>query len=153
MSLSARLAAVLAAATLVLTAAGCGTDAPPGDAGAPATAATAPGGGPAAGAMLPADGAATDLAALLAGPVGVTRAVTAHVVVDAGGTARLCGALRESYPPQCGEPSVPVTGLPDALVDGLTAAGGVRWSDAPVQLVGAVRDGVFVNDPAALAAS
>ena len=45
-----------------------------------------------------------------------------------------------------------MTGLPDELVAGLPADGGRRWSDGPVQLLGVVQEGVFVNDPRALAA-
>ena len=77
----------------------------------------------------------------------------AYVVVAPDGTARLCDALAESSPPQCGGASIVVTGLPPELVDGLQARSGVRWSEAPVQLIGTVVGGVFVNDPVALAAS
>ncbi len=65
-------------------------------------------------------------------------AARAYLVVQPDGSARLCDV---------------VAGLPPELADGLSADAGRRWSDQPVQLIGSVRAGVFVNDPAALAVS
>ncbi len=62
-----------------------------------------------------------------AGPVEVTGAL----VVTAA-QIRLCAAVLESYPPQCGEPSVALDGLDLAAVPGTTTAGGVTWSDGVV---------------------
>jgi hypothetical protein len=81
-----------------------------------------------------------------------TIAVRAHLFVAPDGSARLCDAVRESFPPQCGGAAMAVAGLPDELVAGLAADGGRRWSDGPVQLLGVVQEGVFVTDPRALAA-
>lgn len=53
------------------------------------------------------------------------------------GEARLCSALAESYPPQCGEPSLEVEGLRLEDVDGLQEAEGVRWAES-VKLLGTV---------------
>ena len=52
-----------------------------------------------------------------------------YVVND---VARLCGAILESYPPQCGEPSVELVGLDLAAVDGVTADEGVAWKEGAV---------------------
>lgn len=141
-----RRTALLGIAVLVaLPFAGCGDDAPDAAGGTrPAD--------PASGAMLPSAAPLTvadALASTLAGPL----LVRATLLVGADGAARLCDTVRESYPPQCGDPSMPITGLPPELVASLAHAGGVRWSDEPVTFMGRVRDGVFVNDPELLAAS
>ncbi len=78
--------------------------------------------------------------------------VRAFLIVAAGGSARLCDLLAESLPPQCGEASVATTGLPPELLDGLSEAAGVRFSEDSVPLIGTIRDNVFINDPVALAA-
>jgi hypothetical protein len=66
-----------------------------------------------------------------------------------GEPVRLCSAILESYPPQCGEPSIEVRGLDlDSL--GLSetrpgedvAAG--RWSDKPITVTGSIENGVLV---------
>ncbi len=140
---TATLTAVLVAGALALG--GCGGD---GDAAAPIP--TTGGGSPAAGAML-ADGGLGVVEARAAEGAGIV-AVRAYLFVAADGAARLCDAVRESFPPQCGGAAMAVTGLPPEMLDALPVDGGRRWSDGPVQLLGTVRDGVFVNDPAALAA-
>lgn len=151
-----RWAALAVAGVLAAVAVGCGDD---------DTAATAPatgtgdarliappdGSSPAAGQMLADAGLSVEEA--LSGAGGEPLVVRAFIVVAPDGAARLCDALAESSPPQCGGASMPVTGLPPELVDGLADRQGVRWSDGPVQLIGSVRDGSFANDPAALAAS
>jgi hypothetical protein len=48
------------------------------------------------------------------------------------GTARLCAAILESYPPQCGEPSAELVGLDVSTVEGTTTAQGVTWKEAAV---------------------
>lgn len=150
--------AVAAAALLALplaTACGGGGGAT-GD-GPPAATATTPGPGTApagdgwAAGTMPA-GPGLRVAEVPAAPAGGLLAVRAHVVVAAGGSARLCDALAESHPPACAGASMPVTGLPEGLVAGLRSAAGVRWTDAPVQVVGRVRDGVLRVDAHALAA-
>lgn len=45
-----------------------------------------------------------------------------------------------------------VTGIPGGFLEGLSAGGGQRWSDEPLQLIGRMRDGAFENDPEALVA-
>ena len=59
------------------------------------------------------------------------------------GQARLCSALAESFPPQCGGASLLVTGLDLARVDGLIVEGDVMWTDRPIQLAGVVSDGIL----------
>ena len=65
---------------------------------------------------------------------------------DRGRSFRLCSALAESHPPQCGEPSLLVESSVYEFAD-LTQAGDVGWSEQPVSVTGRVRDGtVTVSD-------
>jgi len=64
------------------------------------------------------------LAADVDGPILVTG-----LLIDAGDGWRLCAAVAESFPPQCGGDSVTVEGLDPADHD-LQDAGGVQWSEA-----------------------
>jgi hypothetical protein len=59
------------------------------------------------------------------------------------GQARLCSALAESFPPQCGGASLLVTGLDVAQVEGLMVEQDVMWTDRPIQLAGTVADGIL----------
>jgi hypothetical protein len=63
-----------------------------------------------------------------------------HVVGD---VARLCGAILESYPPQCGQPAVELVGLDLEAVDGLTSAEGVNWKESIVLTLERSADGRF----------
>lgn len=60
-----------------------------------------------------------------------------------GGVVRLCSALAESFPPQCGGASLVVEGLRLEEVDGLVTEGDVSWTDRPMQLLGVVSDGTL----------
>lgn len=56
---------------------------------------------------------------------------------------RLCAALAESDPPQCGEPSIALAGEPTSNLDALfgnqlTTRNGVSWTPNPVTVTGAV---------------
>jgi hypothetical protein len=62
-------------------------------------------------------------------------------LVDSGGVVRLCDALAESYPPQCGGDSLPVEGRLTGIA--WSEAQGVRWTDEQVVLRGEVEDGVL----------
>ncbi len=62
------------------------------------------------------------------------------------GQTRLCSALAESFPPQCGGASLLVTGLDIAQVEGLVVEGDVMWTDRPTQLAGVVADGILTVD-------
>jgi hypothetical protein len=54
------------------------------------------------------------------------------------GETSLCSALLESYPPQCGTPSLPVPGAPPK--GGLTeSAHGVTWSNDERRILGSLR--------------
>jgi hypothetical protein len=60
-----------------------------------------------------------------------------------GGEVRLCSALAESFPPQCGGASLQVEGVELEGVDGLVTEGDVSWTDRPIQLLGTVEDGLL----------
>lgn len=60
-----------------------------------------------------------------------------------GDEIRLCSALAESFPPQCGGASLVVEGLKLEEVDGLVTEGDVSWTDRPIQLLGVVSDGTL----------
>jgi hypothetical protein len=58
------------------------------------------------------------------------------------GTTRICSAILESFPPQCGEPSLVVDGW-DIDTDGRAqTAGDVTWAE-DVELTGTIDDGVL----------
>ncbi|RZV45503.1 MAG: hypothetical protein EX267_05260 [Acidimicrobiia bacterium] len=63
---------------------------------------------------------------------------------DDGTGARLCEALAESFPPQCGGASIPFDNTAGADLGVLSIEQGVTWSDQPVLVEGEVIDGVFV---------
>lgn len=92
------------------------------------------------------------------GPLTPEQALDASGEVTVEGTliavngqpVRLCSAILESYPPQCGEPALEVRGLD---LDSLSGVSGTRegesvtptlWSDRPIQVTGTVEDGVLV---------
>ena len=56
------------------------------------------------------------------------------------GEVRLCSALAESFPPQCGGASLHVEGLKLEEVDGLITEGDVSWTDRPIELLGVVEN-------------
>ena len=62
-------------------------------------------------------------------------------LIVSGGTTRLCYAILESYPPQCGGPSLVVRELDLNTVGELTSENGVTWSDREVRVHGIVTDG------------
>lgn len=63
---------------------------------------------------------------------------------DDGSGPRLCEALAESFPPQCGGASIQFDNTAGADVGVLSIEQGVTWSDQPVVVEGEVVDGVFV---------
>ena len=67
---------------------------------------------------------------------------------EQGGPPRLCSAILESYPPQCGEPALVVNGLDEAEIDGLTREGGTAWVEQ-LQVLGTVDKGTITVDPTA----
>lgn len=59
-------------------------------------------------------------------------AVTGALFAGADGTVRLCEAIAESFPPQCGGARLEVRGLDLADVDGLQREGDVQWAESVV---------------------
>jgi hypothetical protein len=73
-------------------------------------------------------------------------AVQGFVISDANGM-RLCEALAESYPPQCGGASIEIANLDAVDPDDLTTAQGVTWTDYSVTILGEIIDGVLTPTP------
>lgn len=71
--------------------------------------------------------------------------LVAAYYVDAGDGARLCSALLESFPPQCGEPSLILDD--PSVIDGavLTTEGDVTWSGDLVTVEGEIDGDTFVT--------
>ena len=59
------------------------------------------------------------------------------------GITRLCGAVLESYPPQCGAPQVELVGLDLSTVVGTTTVEGVTWKEGVTVTVARAGDGRF----------
>ena len=121
---------------LVATACGGGDESPAAGAEPPAaTSAT-----PSSGAAVPGGGLSVDeaLASTLEGPL----MVAGHLVASAD-EVRLCSALAESYPPQCGGSSLLVRGLDLATVEGLQTEGVTSWTDERFSVLGEVEHGVL----------
>lgn len=68
--------------------------------------------------------------------------VNGYVVVE-GERVRLCEALAESYPPQCGGAFLEVRGLDVSSIPGIETERGVRWTSRPRQVLGEVREGAL----------
>lgn len=92
---------------------------------------------------LPAELGDVTIADLLDGGPGGTVTVAGFIVAT-GDDVRLCEALAESFPPQCGGLSIPLEGFGETELGGLPSEGDVTWSDFPITLQGEVVDGVFV---------
>ena len=83
----------------------------------------------------PGDGPGMSVADAFAhGPTDDLVSVSGALFVDADGTVRLCDAIAESFPPQCGGASIEVTGLDLSTVPDLQEANGVRWAESVVLL-------------------
>jgi hypothetical protein len=89
------------------------------------------------------DGGLTVAEALATDATGVL-AVKGFVVAD-GDEVRLCDALLESYPPQCGGDSVVLDSLEVVDPDALTAEGAVTWTDSPQTVFGELADGLLTT--------
>jgi hypothetical protein len=68
--------------------------------------------------------------------------VSGYLYGDDSGV-RLCSGFRESYPPQCVQPSLVVEDLDPEQVGAIVKGPGAFWTDSPVQLLGVVRNGVL----------
>ena len=75
--------------------------------------------------------------ALTHGPTDDLVTVTGALFVGADGTVRLCDAIAESFPPQCGGDRIVVEGLDLDAVDDLQQENDVRWAES-VTLFGSV---------------
>jgi hypothetical protein len=88
--------------------------------------------------------------AIASGPGGPVT-VRGYIVAPAGEPTMLCSALLESYPPQCGRPSLALEGLDLSTVDGLTGPSDpslaqVQWTDSEISLLGSLEDATLVVD-------
>lgn len=63
--------------------------------------------------------------------------VNGALFIGPDGSARLCSAVAESFPPQCGGTRLEVIGLDIGSLPNLQEANGLRWADQ-VQLLGTV---------------
>ncbi len=95
---------------------------------------------PAVGAAIPGGGLSVEEAvhSPLRGPL----MVRGHLVVHQD-TTMLCSHLVRAARPACGAPSLRVTGLSadEVAEQTMASSGGLRWSSAPVSLLGTVRNG------------
>lgn len=82
-----------------------------------------------------------DVAAALAVDDGTRVTVAGHLIALPDGTSTLCGGpIRESAPPSCGDPALPVDGLDDPTTyEGATDVGG--WVEGDVEITGTLRGG------------
>lgn len=79
------------------------------------------------------------------GPAVVTGSLLAN-----GDDVKLCAALAESFPPQCGGGSISVVGFDFDGLEGLTTEGDVTWSDLPISVEGVLADGTLTVEDNAL---
>lgn len=92
------------------------------------------------------DGGLSPEEALSMGPADGVIAVTGFILDGATGTY-LCGALAESYPPQCGAGAIELEGFALEMVAApISVAEGVTWTDTPVSVFGVVDNGVMTVD-------
>lgn len=112
-----------------------------GQAGGDVSSATVTGTSPSSAAPIPGGGLSIEqaLASTLDGPL----QVKGFLLASGDGDTRLCSSLLESAPPQCGQPSLKVSGIDLSTLDGLSTAQDTTWSDAPVSLLGKVENGVI----------
>ncbi|MDH3754323.1 MAG: hypothetical protein OEU32_10675 [Acidimicrobiia bacterium] len=75
----------------------------------------------------------------IAGPVTVEG-----FLIVSDGVPRLCAAIAESFPPQCGGPSAILEELDLDAVDDLRTEGAVSWTDQPLTMIGELVSGVIV---------
>ncbi len=75
--------------------------------------------------------------ALTHGPTDDIVTVTGALFVDADGTVRLCDAIAESFPPQCGGDRIVVEGLDLDDIEDIQEENDVRWAES-VTLFGSV---------------
>ena len=93
---------------------------------------------------VPVDGGLTVTEALSRSATGVIA--IQGFLFDDGSGPKLCEALAESFPPQCGGASIPVSGHVGTFDVPLVSEQGVTWTDQPVTLFGEIIDRTFVVD-------
>ncbi len=77
--------------------------------------------------------------------------VNGYLVINNLGEMRLCSALAESYPPQCGGESLRVRGLELATLDAdMQSAERTTWSEDQIQVLGTVEDGTITVESNAM---
>lgn len=86
-------------------------------------------------------GVPASIGGIIDGEVSGEVNVLGYVVIDGSGT-RFCSVLLESFPPQCGAPSVNLVDLDTTAVD-FQEEQGVWWTDDVVILLGRYSDGTF----------
>ena len=91
---------------------------------------------------IPDDESALSVAELLdRRPVG--EVVVRAAAFDDGRGLVLCGALAESFPPQCPVDSVAVVNPEQLDAVDFASADGVRWTDRPITVLGTLTDDGF----------
>ena len=91
------------------------------------------------------DGALPAVETALADAAGSTGLISVRgFYVDSGDGPRLCEALAESVPPQCGGASIRLADETAVDPESIRTEGGTSWSDDVVLVIGEVDDGVLV---------
>lgn len=75
----------------------------------------------------------------IASDTGGVMAITGFIVENDTG-ARICDALAESFPPQCGGASLSISSLEAVDPEDLRTEQGVTWTDQPVTVLGDIVD-------------
>lgn len=106
------------------------------------------GSGTTANGSAPAPGKSLSIAEALASTAEGPLLVEGFLVAPGGGEVRLCSALAESYPPQCGGPSLVVVGLDLSTIEGLVSTSQpdlaqVSWTETAIVILGELEDGVL----------
>lgn len=69
---------------------------------------------------------------------------------DDGSGPRLCEALAESFPPQCGGASLALGNVDNVDLGGLQSSQGTTWSDDSVVILGELANGVLTPTPTSI---
>jgi hypothetical protein len=131
--------------TVAVAVAACGSDDPAEPGASPEPPATS------GDQTIPAD--ALTIEEVIAMSADIPRLVKGYVVAVDGEPIRLCSALLESYPPQCGGPSLVIEGVDLASLGGLATTdepdlAQVAWSESEMAFLGDIGPGtITVSDP------
>lgn len=125
---------LLGIALAAMLAAGCGSDSSGVDPG------TRPPTNPAIGAPIPGGGLTVSEALTTDADGPIT--VRGFVIRESSGAVRLCETVAESFPPQCGGPSVVVVGFDPSTRPDAQEEGGIVWID-DVSLTGEIEGEQF----------